>query len=103
MTNVEVILSIVLVFDTLCLLFMYIKLSEVSWSMDILDDRSRSNKDKLNAIDARMEDIRKIGHEKRVKEKMAEALRKGDFGKAVSIEDITNQLYEMAHEEDKND
>lgn len=101
MTNVEVILSIVLAFDTLCLLFMYIKLSEVSLSMDILDDRSRSNKSRLDDIDARMQDIRKTKHDERIKEKMVKYVRQGGF--AANVEDAVDYLYKVAHEEDKND
>ena len=59
MTNVEVILCVALGFVLLCLLFMYIKLSEVSINVDILDDRSRSNKDKIETINAGIQEIRK--------------------------------------------
>lgn len=97
MTNVEVILSIILAFDTLCLLFMYIKLSEVSWSMDILDDRSRSNKDEIKTITAGMQEMRKAERDKRIKKKMLDAANNGGFTKVT--EEMVDYIYEVLEEE----
>ena len=101
MNDVEVKLCIVLGFVVLCLLFMYIKLSEVSVLTDSLSNRYYICEGRLNSIDAGIQEMHKTEHEERIKEKMVKYVRQGGF--AANVEDTVDYLYKVAHEEDKND